>query len=72
MKICSKCGKTVQRENLKFIGIQKSHGAANYDLDLYNCDCGTTLCFKVFHTPKTAEEMINQLISVCDDILKNK
>ena len=43
-KTCTCCKENVDSRELKFIGTQ--HGRT-FDLDLYNCNCGTTLGFRV-------------------------
>lgn len=70
MKVCSKCGKLVKKEDLKAIGVQPSFGMANYDLELYNCDCGTTLSFKVYHEPQTTMDTIKAVADILNDIIK--
>lgn len=70
MKVCSKCGAVVTIEELKFVGVQRSGGMANYDLDLYNHTCGTTLTFKVYNEAKNAAEMAAQTVDVLDNVIK--
>lgn len=64
---CNICKKYIEVENLKFLDVQKT--PFEYELNLLNCICGTTLCQKVYKRPENIKDMINKIVMVCDDIL---
>ena len=55
-KQCKVCGKIVDTDISKFIGVQHGKG---YDLHLYNCTCGGTLSFKHIKEEHNEERATN-------------
>ena len=65
MKTCSTCFTEIEDiTKLEYIGLQECRPYLNYDLEMYNCSCGSTITHRKYAekpaTKEPAEKLVNE------------